>query len=574
MSLLSTACQTNKHNNSNFSKDLLKSEGAQDSMPPSLWSPARRKANAGYYFLVAEQESLKSNHSDAMNLYEMSYNLDSNAFLAWKMIAAYANAGELNTALLQAKKMVLLYPKDADIHTLYAHLLSRHGMNEDAILHYERAIEINKEKIDAYVGLIQLHKSQNSLHESVVIANELVRSNPSYIDGWAILAKLHLSLKQSKLALRPAKRAYDLQSSDPEKVLIYALALELNGQSQKAVNLYEILFRLNPTNDELISRMVGLYKQIGDLEDALELLNEVEGHQKEPGVGVSLQKVFILWEMKRFNDSLNIVSKLATKYPESERIRYIFALSKEKTGDLPGSLGIYQKIKPESQYYLHSVYRSILIHKNLKDYAAAMELVGVALGSTDPAAVDFYPVGANILSKQGKNIEAGDLLKRGVEKHPERLSFLFLSGVYYEKANEYDLCVAVMKRLIKQNPKHSGALNFLGYLYADRGENLEEAEKLILRALKIKENDGYYKDSLGWVYYKQKKYQKALKLVEEANALAPGEGVILEHLGDIHMALGNTEKAKKYYTEAVGAKLEDRDRKRIEEKYEKFRNRT
>ena len=134
--------------------------------------------------------------------------------------------------------------------------------------------------------------------------------------------------------------------------------------------------------------------------------------------------------------------------------------------------------------------------------------------------------------------------------------------------------IEVMKSLIKKNPKHSGGLNFLGYLYADKGEHLEEAEILIKRALKIKENDGYYMDSLGWVYFKQKKFQKALKLIEKANALAPGEGVILEHLGDVHMALGDEKKAVKYYSEAVKAKLEPRDRIRIEEKYEKFRNRT
>ena len=194
---------------------------------------------------------LKANLPQARQMYESAYNLDPNPFLAWKMLAAQAASGQVNEALLQAKKMVLLYPKDAQLHALYGQLLATSGLYEKAVEHYEKAIDLEPSRVEPYIGLIQLYQYQKKTTEAIVIAQEFVKVDPNNGDGWALLAKLYLSTSQKKKALKPAKRAFELQSADSEKILIYALALELNGQSKQAVGLYEQLYRLNPTNEDL-----------------------------------------------------------------------------------------------------------------------------------------------------------------------------------------------------------------------------------------------------------------------------------------------------------------------------------
>ena len=64
-----------------------------------------------------------------------------------------------------------------------------------------------------------------------------------------------------------------------------------------------------------------------------------------------------------------------------------------------------------------------------------------------------------------------------------------------------------MKKAIALNPKNAQALNYLGYTYAESGQNLDEAESLIKRALTVEPEDGFYVDSLGWVYYQKGEYQ-------------------------------------------------------------------
>jgi tetratricopeptide (TPR) repeat protein len=123
-----------------------------------------------------------------------------------------------------------------------------------------------------------------------------------------------------------------------------------------------------------------------------------------------------------------------------------------------------------------------------------------------------------------------------------------------------------MKEVIRKDPKHSSAFNYLGYLYAEAGINLDEAETLIMKALEIKPNDGYYTDSLGWVYYQKKEYDKALETLLRADQLVPEEGIILEHIGDVYRAMSNLVKAKEYYQKALKGKMESTDVPRIEKK--------
>jgi tetratricopeptide (TPR) repeat protein len=115
------------------------------------------------------------------------------------------------------------------------------------------------------------------------------------------------------------------------------------------------------------------------------------------------------------------------------------------------------------------------------------------------------------------------------------------------------------------DPDHAGALNYVGYTFAERGENLDEAEAMIARALELKPDDGYITDSLGWVYYKRARplldtghhgearawLTRAASELERAAKLTGGDPVISEHLGDVHLALGEKQVALDHYERAV-----------------------
>ena len=123
------------------------------------------------------------------------------------------------------------------------------------------------------------------------------------------------------------------------------------------------------------------------------------------------------------------------------------------------------------------------------------------------------------------------------------------------------------------NPQNADALNHLGYTWAERGENIDEAEKLIRRALEMHPDNAAIIDSLAWVYYQRGDYKAAVRELEKATANGGRDPVIVEHLGDVYLKVGRDVDADRSYRDAA-ARTEDPDQRRsLERKIHEIRSR-
>ena len=118
----------------------------------------------------------------------------------------------------------------------------------------------------------------------------------------------------------------------------------------------------------------------------------------------------------------------------------------------------------------------------------------------------------------------------------------FQRGVLFDKRKETEKAIAAFREAIKADPKHANAYNYLGYLFADRGTNLDEAVTLIQKAIALEPDNGFFVDSLGWAYFQKGMIPEALEQMERAASLVSDDPVILEHLGDIRLKAGKTER--------------------------------
>jgi tetratricopeptide (TPR) repeat protein len=142
-----------------------------------------------------------------------------------------------------------------------------------------------------------------------------------------------------------------------------------------------------------------------------------------------------------------------------------------------------------------------------------------------------------------------------------------LSGVYID-LGQVDKAADVLKALLVKDPDNPSYLNDLGYIWADHDKNLDEAEKLIRKALdedrkqrrkanpKIKPEEDRdnpsYLDSMGWVLFKQKKYKEAKEFLLKAVADEDGQHLeIYDHLGDVYLALEEKAEAVKAWKKAI-----------------------
>jgi tetratricopeptide (TPR) repeat protein len=153
---------------------------------------------------------------------------------------------------------------------------------------------------------------------------------------------------------------------------------------------------------------------------------------------------------------------------------------------------------------------------------------------------------ADILAEDGRAGEAHDVLDRAAVRFPQAASVAFQRGVLYERAREYARAEEAFRSVIARDPAHAQALNYLGYMLAERGERLDEAVAFIERALAIDPGNGSYLDSLGWAYFKLRRYEDARSHLAQAASQLPTNSVVHDHLGDALAALGR-------HADAIGA---------------------
>ena len=105
--------------------------------------------------------------------------------------------------------------------------------------------------------------------------------------------------------------------------------------------------------------------------------------------------------------------------------------------------------------------------------------------------------------------------------------------------------------------------NDLGYLYADRGKDLEKAEAMIRKAVDEEPENGSYLDSLGWVLFKRGKVKEAVEPLVKASKAATTDATIYDHLGDVYFRLGDHARAKAAWSDAekIGAKATPPDKR-------------
>ena len=148
---------------------------------------------------------------------------------------------------------------------------------------------------------------------------------------------------------------------------------------------------------------------------------------------------------------------------------------------------------------------------------------------------------------------------QGVHEELLGAQFYFQYGVAAEQAGRLEKAAELLKHSIELDPAHAAqAYNYLGYMWADRGDNLVEADEMIHKALGLDPENAAFLDSLGWLHFKQANYDEALQeLLRAAALIKPEDAVILDHVGDTYQALGKTAEALSYWKKAVAIEKEN-----------------
>jgi len=139
---------------------------------------------------------------------------------------------------------------------------------------------------------------------------------------------------------------------------------------------------------------------------------------------------------------------------------------------------------------------------------------------------------------------------------PEHWFIYYARGMANERAGAWGAAETDFRTALRLNPEQPQVLNYLGYSYVDRNENLDEALGMIERAVAMVPNDGAIVDSLGWVLYRLGRYSEAVGHMEKAASLMPVDSLVNDHLGDVYWAVGRQREAEFQWRRALSLEPE------------------
>jgi Flp pilus assembly protein TadD len=137
------------------------------------------------------------------------------------------------------------------------------------------------------------------------------------------------------------------------------------------------------------------------------------------------------------------------------------------------------------------------------------------------------------------------------DDRPAQWAVYFARGIALEREGRWDEAEGDFRKALELFPDQPSVLNYLGYSYVEKRENLDEALDMIQRAVAARPFDGYIRDSLGWVYYRLGRYQEAVEEMERAVELMPIDPVVNDHLGDTYWAVGREREAQFQWSRAL-----------------------
>ncbi|AXC49072.1 hypothetical protein DRW48_04685 [Paracoccus suum] len=128
---------------------------------------------------------------------------------------------------------------------------------------------------------------------------------------------------------------------------------------------------------------------------------------------------------------------------------------------------------------------------------------------------------------------------------------LYARGIAYERSGDFAAAEADMRAALKIRPEQAQILNYLGYSFIDRGHDLDEALGMIEKAAKLRPDDGYIQDSLGWGLYRLGRYAEAVTPMERAATQMSNDPLVNDHLGDVYWMVGRTREAEIQWSRAL-----------------------
>jgi tetratricopeptide (TPR) repeat protein len=421
--------------------------------------------------------------------------------------------------------------RSAKLYSALGYTYEQRKEYKQAIAAYRKAIELDRDNLDAIRGLAQnlLNDGQTdaALEQYKIIAD----SNPEDAQTYLRMAEIYRRNGKFDLALDNLKKAESMVQDSMEVPYNIAAVYQAQGRYDEAVEILQDLVKKTDKADNnysqseknnravFLERLGTVYRDNSNEQLALETFRKMLSLGDDNAERGYQQIIDTYREAKQWQKATDAAKEATQKLPNDRGLKMVYAAQLADMGQADAGL---EQVKS----LLKGTAEDHDVYINLAQMYSRQKRWGEAEAALDSAAK---------LSTKGED-------KEYVE---------FLRGSTYERQKKYEQAEEVFRKVLAADPQNAAVLNYLGYMLADRGAKLDEALIMIKKAVDLEPANGAYLDSLGWAYFRLGKYELAEGNLMKASQHMGMDPTVQDHLGDLYQKTGRLKLAAAHWERAL-----------------------
>ena len=454
------------------------------------------------------------------------------------LVQLLLRSGQIDKLIEVSQESLERFPENPVINMILADVLAGREDYYGAIKHYRKVTEIDPGSSRAYLLQGTVYDSLKQYDQAREMYRQVTLAEPGNPLGHHFLGQSQIREGNLEAAEASLEKAVSLRPNFIQAREHFAWVLIKREKFKEAVRELKLLVKLDPRNKKVRTYLDNLQKISSD--ETPKEFAQIPEDLKNP-IDIHLSIAGIFYEQAMYLKALDEFQITLLKKDRKES-RMLMSRIYEILGRPDKAIEefeILRKMAPKSVEIIRYAARLYSLNEQPQE---AVRLVKKAV-EIEPENDSLY----HSLSLAYMAVEKYDLaienMRTAIQLNDQKDSYYFELGALLERREKYSDAIDNMRRAIELNPMHSNAHNFIGYMYALEGRYLDKALDHLKKALSIQPRNGYFLDSLGWIYFKKGEPEKALTEIKKAMVYVAPDPVLYDHLGDVHFSLKNYEEA-------------------------------
>ncbi|MDJ0700778.1 MAG: tetratricopeptide repeat protein [Woeseiaceae bacterium] len=454
-----------------------------------------------------------------------------------------------DVALRAAERWLELEPDSEQARWYVARQQLRAGDLRNARKSFKALIEQGEDEPDVrLLALVQALTGEDPQATSELVRG-LAKPFPESAQANFAVAMTALSAGEDDVAVERAKKAMDLEPDWLKPKFLYARALLISGQDEKAIDFTARIVGDDPDPDpQARIELAVLMMSVGRYDDALSQVNQVLLEQPSRSDALRLMAIINFHQQNLDAAWDDFEDLLASGYYRNDALYYLARIA-DFRGDHEQAMLLFKEVAGGTHAIPSQRRAAAILAHEMGDADEALSQLEEFAHDKPYYAIDVVLAKAQLLASLDRYDEALGHYDEMVEYRPDTEDVLLGRAELLLRMDRLDDAIGQYRIAAKRWPESATSLNALGYTLADRTDQYREAEKLIRKALKYDPDSPAIIDSLGWVLHKRGQNEKALVELQRAYDAFKNDEVAA-HIVEVLHALGRHDEAREMLASA------------------------